>query len=43
MLGYTAAEVVNSITPAEISDPQELIERATALSVEFATPIAPGF
>src|ERR1700686_313903 len=43
MLGYTAAEVMNTITPAEISDPQEVIARATALSLEFATPIAPGF
>ena len=43
MLGYTAAEVVNKITPADISDPQELIARATALSIEFGTPIAPGF
>jgi PAS domain S-box-containing protein len=43
MLGYTAAEVVNQITPADLSDPQELIARATALSLEFATPIAPGF
>src|ERR1700674_4312390 len=43
MLGYTAAEVVNTITPADMSDPQELIARATALSLEFATPIAPGF
>src|SRR5687767_10830690 len=40
MLGYTAAEVVNLITPAEISDPREVIARATALSLEFATPIA---
>ena len=43
MLGYTAAEVTNTITPADISDPQEIIARATALSLEFATPIAPGF
>jgi PAS domain S-box-containing protein len=43
MLGYAAAEVVNKITPAHISDPQEVIARATALSVELATPIAPGF
>jgi PAS domain S-box-containing protein len=43
MLGYTAAEVMNRITPADISDPQEVIARAAALSVEFATPIAPGF
>jgi PAS domain S-box-containing protein len=43
MLGYAAAEVMNKITPADISDPQEVIMRATALSAEFATPIAPGF
>src|SRR6185436_13900077 len=43
MLGYTAADVMNKITPAEISDPQEVIARATALSLEFATRIAPGF
>jgi signal transduction histidine kinase/AmiR/NasT family two-component response regulator len=43
MLGYTAAEVVNKITPADISDPQELIARAAALSVELATSITPGF
>jgi PAS domain S-box-containing protein len=43
MLGYVAADVVNRITPAHISDPQEVVARASALSVEFATPIAPGF
>src|SRR5476651_2634437 len=43
MLGYTAAEVMNKITPADISDPQELIARAEALSVELGTPITPGF
>src|SRR4249919_100031 len=43
MLGYTAAEVMNKITPADISDPQELILRATALSLELDTPITPGF
>jgi PAS domain S-box-containing protein len=43
MLGYTAAEVMNKITPADISDPRELIARAKALSVELATPITPGF
>src|SRR5260221_45749 len=43
MLGYTAAEVVNKITPADISDPQEVIARAKALSVELGTPITPGF
>src|SRR5438093_5615935 len=43
MLGYAAAEVVNKITPADISDPQEVIARAEALSLELGTPIAPGF
>ena len=43
MLGYTAAEVTNKITPADISDPQEVIARAKALSVELNTPITPGF
>jgi PAS domain S-box-containing protein len=43
MLGYTADEVMNKITPADISDPQELIARAKVLSIEFATTIMPGF
>ena len=43
MLGYTAGEVMNTITPADISDPQELIARAQALSAELETPITPGF
>src|SRR6476620_8675223 len=43
MLGYAAEEVVNKITPADISDPQEVIIRAKALSVELGTQIAPGF
>jgi len=43
MLGYTAAEVMNKNTPADISDPQELIARAKALSIELGTTITPGF
>ncbi len=43
MLGYTAADVMNKITPADISDPQEVIARAKALSLELGTPITPGF
>jgi PAS domain S-box-containing protein len=43
MLGYTAADVINKITPADISDPHELIARANALSIEFETPITQGF
>ena len=43
MLGYAAAEVMNKITPADISDPQEVIARAESLSIELATTITPGF
>jgi len=43
MLGYAAAEVVNKITPADISDPKELTARATELSAELGTPITRGF
>src|SRR5659263_150450 len=43
MLGYTAADVMNKVTPADISDPEELIARAKSVSVELGTPITPGF
>ena len=43
MLGYAAEDVVNRITPADISDPAELVARATTLSLELDTPITPGF
>jgi PAS domain S-box-containing protein len=43
MLGYLSADVLNKITPADISDPQEVIARAKALSGELGTLIAPGF
>jgi PAS domain S-box-containing protein len=43
MLGYVAADVLNKITPADISDPQEVIARAKALSLELETTITPGF
>src|SRR5829696_6790906 len=43
MLGYAAADVLNKITPAAISDPEELIARADTLSVELGTTISPGF
>jgi PAS domain-containing protein len=43
MLGYAAADVVNQISPADISDPQEVIARARTLSAELDTPITPGF
>ncbi|CAN7601758.1 PAS domain S-box protein [Duganella sp. LjRoot269] len=43
MLGYKAADVMNKITPADISDPLEVIARAHTLSIELGTPITPGF
>jgi PAS domain S-box-containing protein len=43
MLGYAASDVIDQITPADISDPKELIARAAELSRELGTPIAPGF
>jgi PAS domain S-box-containing protein len=43
MLGYSAAEVVNRISPSDIHDPQEVRRRAQALSAELGTTIAPGF
>src|SRR6202171_5854950 len=43
MLGYEAVEVVDKITPADISDPQEVIARAKTLSLELGTTITPGF
>src|SRR5688500_3285348 len=43
MLGYAAADVLNRATPADISDPDELVSRASALSLEFGTTVEPGF
>ena len=43
MLGYAAEDVLNKITPADISDPEEVIARAKALSLELETTITPGF
>jgi two-component system, NarL family, sensor histidine kinase EvgS len=43
MLGFAAEDVVNQVTPADISDPQEMIARAASLSLELDTPITPGF
>src|SRR6187455_3215599 len=43
MLGYSAADVTDKVTPADISDPSELIARAKTLSNEYSTNISPGF
>lgn len=37
MLGYLSWDVFNKITPAAISDPQEMISRAETLSMELDT------
>jgi PAS domain S-box-containing protein len=43
LLGYSAAEVVNRISPSDLHDPDEVRARAQALSLELSTPIAAGF
>jgi PAS domain S-box-containing protein len=43
MLGFAAEDVVNHVTPADISDPQEVVARAKQLSRELGTTILPGF
>ncbi|MCU6433867.1 PAS domain S-box protein [Undibacterium sp. Jales W-56] len=43
MLGYRAVDVVDKITPTGISDEEEVITRAAALSLELDTTITPGF
>ena len=43
MLGYAAADVVDKVSPADLSDPEELIARARALSAEVGTLVTPGF
>ena len=43
MFGYTAAEAINRMTLAALHDPEEVIQRAAALSSEFGTPITAGF
>ena len=43
MFGYSGAAVINKITPADLQDRSEAIARARALSLQFSTPIAPGF
>jgi signal transduction histidine kinase/ActR/RegA family two-component response regulator len=43
LLGYTAAEVCNRISPSDMHDPREVTARAEALSAELGAVIAPGF
>jgi diguanylate cyclase (GGDEF)-like protein/PAS domain S-box-containing protein len=43
MLGYTAEEVINTLSLTDISDPQEIIEHEQLLSIESNTNGKPGF
>jgi PAS domain S-box-containing protein len=43
LLGYSAAEVLNILTPADLSDPRELVARAKTLSRQFGARISQGF
>jgi len=43
MLGYTSSEVVNTFTPADLSDPDDVTARAHALSAQLGFDVAPGF
>lgn len=43
MLGYTAADMVDKVTPAAFADPEQLVARAAALSSELGRAIAPSF
>ncbi|MBI4290395.1 MAG: PAS domain S-box protein [Betaproteobacteria bacterium] len=43
MLGYAAAELVGSQTPAVAHDPAEIVARARQFSEELGETIAPGF
>jgi diguanylate cyclase (GGDEF)-like protein/PAS domain S-box-containing protein len=43
LLGYQSTDVINKLTPADISDPDEIIARALSLSIEFDMTIHPGF
>ena len=43
VFGYTAAEMVDHITPAHLTDPLEVVARAVLLSRELGITIAPGF
>jgi signal transduction histidine kinase len=43
LLGYSAAEVVNTHTPVDFHAPEQLLLRAGAVSGELSTVIAPDF
>ncbi len=43
MLGSTASEVLNKITPADISDSQEVIARANAMLPDVERGLKAGF
>jgi PAS domain S-box-containing protein len=42
MLGYTASEAIDTLSPVDLVEPQELARRAASLTREFGTPVAAG-
>lgn len=43
LFGYAATDVVGTMVPTDLHDPQQMIARADQLSAEFATTVAPDF
>jgi PAS domain S-box-containing protein len=43
MFGYTAAEVMNKVMPADLYDLEDVNARGKALTAEFGKPVASGF
>ena len=43
MLGYASHDVTHRLTPADLTDPEELAQRAKALGIELNVVIEPGF
>ena len=43
MLGYASHDVTHRLTPADLTDPEELAQRAKTLGIELNVVIEPGF
>jgi len=43
LLGFSAVDVIDKMTPSDMHDAQEVIARAQGLSTEFSIAITPGF
>ncbi|MER0442857.1 PAS domain S-box protein [Emticicia sp. W12TSBA100-4] len=42
LLGYTAEELINKMTPADFHDPDEIAKRAAELTIELGREVTPG-